>query len=142
MVRKYGVELEICLIEGELGERADAEGRRSRHRGRRTDGRRGGLTRRVGGSDCRCFLHCLSVCAARHLLSLLEVAVKLFESRPGDNSALGIPRLPRTRLSSASASIQSHHGRRCSTSASAAKSTQRQSPAFLRPLQTPKVRAR
>lgn len=43
MVRKRGAKLEICLIEGELRERANAEGWRSRHRGRRTDGQ----TRRV-----------------------------------------------------------------------------------------------
>ena len=75
MFCKCGAKLEICLTEGELGERADAEGRRSRRRGRvDAEGRR------VGGSDCRCSLHYLSVCAARHLLSLLEVAVELFES--------------------------------------------------------------
>ena len=48
MVCKCGAKLEICLIEGQLGERAGAEGWRSRHRRRRTDSRRGGLTRTVG----------------------------------------------------------------------------------------------
>lgn len=96
MVRKCGAKLEIA---GEVGKRADAEGRTSRHirssimtPWRR--GRHGRSKRRVGWSNCRCFLHCLSVCAARRLLPLLGVAVSLFVSGPGHNSVLGTPGLP------------------------------------------------
>lgn len=44
-----------------------------------------------GGSDCRCFLYCLSVCATRHLLSLLEVALKLLRVDQGTISLWTYP---------------------------------------------------
>lgn len=77
MVRKYEARLEICLMNGTLEDRADAEGREDRvswaAHGRSTGGSR-------GGSNCRRLLHCLSVCDARLLLFLLQVTVKVFES--------------------------------------------------------------